>query len=104
MDNYKNCRFCNSDNIKLRDVVYSNGSKHVKLSCFECGRHYTVQQGNPLQDNDICFLPKHKGKTWIDVAREDMKYLEWCSENLEKESLRNKIADYVGKIYSYEKI
>lgn len=72
---------CNHE-IKITEKIFSNGTKHLERRCIKCGRHLGYQaQNNDLKHEDLIYFKKHKGKTLIDVAREDVGYLEWIAEN-----------------------
>jgi uncharacterized protein (DUF3820 family) len=83
-----------------KEVIFSNGTVHVERRCSVCGNFIKYVPQNKVIDE--CYtMPfgKHKGKTLIDIAREDCDYLEWFAGTDSK--LAGKIRQYLEeKIFS----
>lgn len=90
------CKYCDNEEMSIKEVIFKNGTKHLERKCVKCGR----QNGYAPKDIDPndWRLPfgKYKGKTLGEVLKEDKSYLEWLYDNSKKETMRNRIDEVLG--------
>ena len=89
------CRNCKKEQeIKEKEVIFKNGTKHLEARCDICDR-YIKYLPHILPADTKLFFGKYKGKTLLEIKREDQEYLYWLYEQTWcKNSLKEKI-DYI---------
>ena len=88
------CLHCNSEEIRTQRIPLANGGHHVKASCASCGRFIKFLPHDSLR----FYFGRYRGLTIVEIARNDLSYLEWClSENvLRDKRLRDAVEAVVG--------
>jgi uncharacterized protein (DUF3820 family) len=72
---YFRCYRCNENtNWITKEVVYSNGTIHIKGKCLECGNERLLPRDRERNEY-IFYFGKHKGKNITEVP---LDYLKWC--------------------------
>lgn len=91
MDNLP-CRYCGSIDIVEEEQIFSDGTRHIRLTCGQCGR---FQQYRKKVNNNEFTMPygKHKGEKIIDIVHSDRKYAVWISENSHSHNLRDRFRE-----------
>jgi len=64
--------------ITLTEQTFSNGTKHLRKDCLKCGRMLGYQ-GYKTAADSVLFFGKYKGRTFLEVAKEDPDYLHWLA-------------------------
>ena len=77
------CKKCGKVKIKVIETmeIHKDSSKHIKLSCGECGAFIMYKQ---YQENEAFIMPfgKFKGQTIKDIVTKNHDYAVWAAKNL----------------------
>ena len=77
------CKKCGKEKIKVIETmeIHKDGSKHIKLSCNECGAFFMYKQ---YQETEAFIMPfgKFKGQTIKDIVTKDGGYAVWAAKNI----------------------
>lgn len=91
------CLNCGSLENKFEELIFKNGTKHIRRSCADCGHKINfVDQERPVTSENKFYSGKHKDKTFGEVYAEAPDYLNWCVENHPNEKLRKKIEVFLA--------
>jgi len=63
-----------------KEVIYSNGTKHIEIRCECCGKFFGHKRS---VNNDDFIMPigKHKGMKLVDIIKNEPEYALWFYEN-----------------------
>jgi uncharacterized protein (DUF3820 family) len=87
---------CKHEKQKEEMVTFNNGTEHLKVTCEKCGKFIKYKAQNKLLTDDFIMpFGKHKGESLIDIARGDVFWLEWFSDQDSK--LSPKIRRYLDE-------
>ncbi|MFH2018624.1 MAG: hypothetical protein ABII98_01390 [bacterium] len=92
---YLKCIFCKKVvEWKKEELVFKNGTKHIRGTCPLCGYIKYLPQEKSF-DKHIFYFGKHKGKNITEVPKD---YLEWClKEDIVGGGLRLAIKAFINK-------
>jgi uncharacterized protein (DUF3820 family) len=85
-----NCKKCESIEMIINEVVFSNGTKHLERVCKKCGTKNGYQAQEITMDKAVNFkMPfgKYKGELVSDICKTDRDYSKWCIMNLKDEKI-----------------
>lgn len=75
--------------VKVKEVTFKNGSKHLERRCGICDKHMGYQsQAHNMGSGKKIHFGQYDGKTFEWVAEHDRDYFEWL---LEKPDLQFKL-------------
>jgi len=74
------------------EKIFSNGTKHIELRCKGCHTHRGYKPQGKFEDFSLWF-GKHKGKTLMQIYKEEPSYLDWIYANVAKDSMKKKIEE-----------
>lgn len=86
--NYKKCSYCSGELIG-KNVVHSNGKKHIKLICKECGIWNGFAKSVETKDFIMPF-GKYKGQKISELPTD---YIHWCMENLSNNNIKTRMEE-----------
>lgn len=97
----QSCKKCgSSDEPKTENVVFKNGTKHIKATCVNCGA-FLQYINRTLTSKELAdwVLPfgEYKGMTLSEINSTDQSRLRWLANNCEHK-ISNRIKDFLKSI------
>lgn len=75
-----------------KEVVHSNGTKHIRRECRDCGKFYGFKRHVPNSEFKMPF-GKFIGKDLSQVLETDPHYFEWLMKPTDSNNLKKRMED-----------
>lgn len=77
------CTHCPAESPeKITEVIHSNGTKHLRVECADCGKFLGYKRQNIIARNFLMPFGKYKDKTVGWIFENDLNYFNWAKDKL----------------------